>query len=1162
MTQSSAAQVAATDPCASVWVAANAGTGKTHVLTQRVIRLLLEGTPPERILCLTFTKAAAAEMANRLFSTLGNWATWPDEDLKSALESASQSSVRREQLQLARRLFARALETPGGLKIQTIHAFCERLLACFPLEAGIAPHFEVLDERIVAELMSAARDDILLNAYGLGSDELNDALETIIAHASDMRFETLLREIAGKRRKIAALLNGPNGLVGAVKRTRDHLGLSETDTIETILEGARAGFESARRDLKKAAKVLSGGSKTDASRSDTISEYADSDLEDSDFALYAGAFLKKDGEPQKSVATADMRRANPWLEDLLRTEQTRVYELSGKLKSANIFEATCAVLKIAAHFLQRYEDRKRARAGVDFDDLINHTNDLLRSSDAAAWVLYKLDGGLDHILVDEAQDTSPEQWSVIEALGEEFFSGFGARADQAPDQSRSVFAVGDQKQSIYSFQGADPAMFAEMRSKFRDRVEGGAKTWQQVDLDRSFRSTQPILSAVDAVFSGDDMSGYVTASERYISHVADREGEAGLVELWPAIGPSEIASGDPWDAPLDQIQVTDPRAQLAARIADTIDGWLDTNESLASQGRPIEPRDIMILVRRRDAFMEEMIRSLKNRNIPVSGADRMVLTDHIAVMDLIALGSFVLLPGDDLNLATLLKSPFVGLTEEELFDLAFKRKGSMWEALSEKAAAAPDTAYSQAYESLSHLLQGAKDDRPFDFYQRVLDLQFIRERGAPSGYEMMLRRLGKDAEDPIREYLNLALAYERMALPTLQGFLQWVQSGDVQLKRELESGKNEVRVMTVHGAKGLESRVVFLPDTCDAPDGRHDPQLLETEGGMLLWPGRKSNDDAAACAAREILARKRRAEYYRLLYVAMTRAEDRLYVAGFHGKRGAAAGSWYGVISDALKPIAQTVPVSFEETGMRLACEQSVPVAEPIERVPTAGGSKDNSTPPWLKTKAPKETVSVRSAPSRFTENVSDEIGPGLLSPLGAGERSRFERGRLIHKLLQYLPDVPQADHVDVAQHYFDRLASHLSAEERHEMFSETLDVITHEQFAPIFGPGSKAEVPLVGRAANFPDGVIVNGQVDRLLIESERVLIVDYKTNRPPPLEPQGVSAVYLRQMACYRGLLQEICPGRSIECALLWTDEPRLMVLPDVLLTDALLHMNATKL
>ncbi len=1159
MSQSNNAQIEATNPQASVWVAANAGTGKTRVLTQRVIRLLLEGTSPERILCLTFTKAAAAEMANRLFSTLGDWATWPDRDLKAALEAASQGPVKPSQLQLARRLFARALETPGGLKIQTIHAFCERLLARFPLEAQVAAHFEVLDERTVTELMARARDDLLTHIDRDGAPELSTALETIVTRTSDTQFDLLLREVAAKRKAILDLLERSGRLAGAIDLMRKKLGLESSETLEAILDEARTGFEARRTELENAVEILRSGSTNDVKRGKKISDFLASDGGQADFKFYCGAYLRGDGEPLKRLATANLRADNLELEGLLRSEQERVCGILEKLKSSEILENTGALLTIADYFLQRYDIRKKARAGLDFDDLISHTNDLLKKSDAAAWVLYKLDGGLDHILVDEAQDTSPDQWAVIEALGEEFFSGLGAHAARAPTEARSVFAVGDQKQSIYSFQGADSAKFAEMREKFRTLVESGAESWSQVDLDRSFRSTHPILSAVDEVFSNDETAAYLTASERYISHITHRQGQAGLVELWPAIGPSEQSPSDPWDAPLDQIQVTDPRAVLAARIGDMIAGWLENGETLISQHRPIEPGDIMILVRRRDAFMEEMIRSLKKREIPVSGADRMVLTDHISVMDLIALGNFALLPHDDLNLATVLKSPFVSMTEEELFDLAYERDGSLWNALSDKTANSGSTIFSKTHDALSRIVRRAERVRPFDFYQNLLDLPFREDQDGRSGRELMLRRLGQDAADPINELLNLTLLYERMATPTLQGFLQWLQTGDVQLKRELERGKNEVRVMTVHGAKGLESRVVFLPDTCDMPDGRHDPQLIEAADGLLLWPGRKDNDNQVARAARDELAEARRAEYYRLLYVAMTRAEDRLYVAGYHGSRSPAPGCWHKKIKEAIEPSAQKVTTILGEEGLRLECDQTAAVKPRTEneREPIKDGEMD--LPAWLKTNAPKEDVHVRYAPPHPIDNSSYDREHALFSPLVGGERSRFERGRLIHKLLQYLPDIPQTEHARAAQHYLDILVPHLSLDIRHEIASQTLTVLTHEQFAPIFGPGSKAEVSVIGWLAAMPDEPL-NCRVDRLLIEDDRVLIVDYKTNRSPPQTSDEVDMVYLRQMACYRALLQDIYPGRSIDCALLWIDGPRLMPLPARLLDGASPHMSNT--
>ncbi len=1158
MTKSTEAQATATDPGASVWVTANAGTGKTHVLTQRVIRLMFEGASPERLLCLTFTKVAAVEMANRLFSTLGAWATLPDDELSEALETVTGHPVQPAQLQLARRLFARALETPGGLKIQTIHAFCERLLRRFPLEAGVAPHFEVLDERTVSELMSQVREDLLAEVDRAGVPELNAALHSVIARASIMKFDSLLREVEDKRQTFAALFENCGGMEGAIEFTRRHLDLDADETVETVLKNAREDFEARRCDVERAAAILlaagrTGSRETGLTLQRKLREFLDSDGSRADLAGYAELYLtKKDGARRKRIAPSGLLDAQPWLGEFLAAEQKRVYDLSQKLKSLDIFEGTNALLHIAAHFLKLYAVRKRERAGVDFDDLIFYTKDLLRTSAAASWVLYKLDGGLDHILVDEAQDTSPDQWLVIEALGEEFFSGAGVRAEQAPLRARTVFAVGDPKQSIYSFQGADPAEFSRMREKFRVRIEGASEHWEDVELNRSFRSTHPILFAVDEVFSSKDMRKHLVASEDYIDHVTHREGQAGLVEIWPVVQPEERTSSDPWDTPLDQVRVANPRAVLATMIADTIAGWLETGERLESQGRDIEPSDIMILVRRRDAFMDEMIRLLKKRDIPVSGADRMRLTDHIAVMDLIALGEFALLPYDDLTLATVLKSPFIGLSEDDLFELAYGRDGYLWDALASRGN--DESVYGPVCCALRQVLRLAGRNRPFDFYQSVLDLPVLSGRDAQSNRTRLLERLGKDSADPINEFLNLALAYERMAAPSLQGFLQWLQFGDIELKRELDMGKKEVRVMTVHAAKGLESPVVFLPDTCDAPDGRHDPQLIETASDAVLWPVRKAADDLTTRTARETFAAARQAEYYRLLYVAMTRAKDRLYVAGYPVRKSVKEGCWYEKVKAALEPSAHEVDLPFGGSGLRITCKQETEPEPKSEFGELESDSLKTQLPRWLYMPAPEEDVEMRKSPSRLTDETSEDSEPDLISPLYNNGRSRYERGRLIHKLLQYLPDIPQAQRSSAAQYYLDRTAGHLTSDLRYEIASETLAVLNHDQFSPVFGPGSGAEVSLVGRVTGIPDTTVVNGQVDRLLIDTSRVLIVDYKTNRTPPLTPSEVSVVYLRQMACYRALLQEITPEKPVDCALLWTDGPNLMPLPAVLLDQAL--------
>ncbi len=760
----------------------------------------------------------------------------------------------------------------------------------------------------------------------------------------------------------------------------------------------------------------------------------------------------------------------------------------------------------------------------------------------ADWVLYKLDQGLDHILIDEAQDTNPDQWQVVARLADELFAGEGAR-----EVGRTLFAVGDAKQSIFSFQRADPAAFDGMREHFAAKAREAQQRWRALALDMSFRSTPAILSAIDAVFARPEAADGVAASGERLHHRASRAGQAGVVELWPPVRPRERPATAPWTPPLRREPADSPPARLAALIARRIKGWIDGGKRLASEDRPIHAGDVMVLVRRRDIFVEELIRALKAASVPVAGIDRMVLTDQLAVMDVLALARFLLLPEDDLSLACVLKSPLVGLSEEQLLLLCHGRGGTLWRALGQRAAGDPALAAARDY--LAGLLRRVDFTPPFELLAAILGSDGAPEQ--PSGRRRLVARLGPDAEEPLDELLQLALDYERGHSPSLQGFVHWLESGQAEIKRDPEaSARDEVRVMTVHGAKGLEAPIVILPDTMQPPT--QSPHLLwldEGEGG-LLWPPRRAHEGALAQTLRALAEHKRDQEYRRLLYVAMTRAADRLYVCGWEGRRGPPAGCWYDLVRAGLAGLAE--PFAFDcrgeiadgwaGEGLRHLSPQTT--APERRRRGISEESKPEPLPGWALRPPPPEPKPARPlAPSR-----PEAEEPAIYSPLGPDQGARFRRGLMIHRLLEALPELPTRARKAACRRFLARAAFALPKALQAELMAETLAVLGAPEFAPLFAPGSRAEVPLTGLVGDR----IVAGQVDRLVVTEEEVLIVDYKTNRPPPDSAAAVAPLYLGQMAAYRALLEKIYPGKKVRCLLLWTDGPRLMALPAALLDN----------
>ncbi len=1119
-------------PGASVWVDASAGTGKTKVLVDRVLALLLDGAAPEKLLCLTYTRAAAAEMANRINDRLAKWATAPEPELREALAELSGAEPARERIGLARRLFARALDAPGGLKIMTIHAFCQSLIARFPLEAGIAPHFELMDERSASEALASAREAVLARARAEPDGTLAKAVGIVAGWAHEDRAQDVLAQLARERGRLKRLFD-TLGLDGLVARQRERLGLDADETAASVIDAACADGAFDHVGLKRCIAALLDGQKTDVARGNIIAAwFADPAARADGFAEYAKAYLTKEDTIRARLATKGI---DATFGDILRIEAERVLAAIERCKKIAVAEASAALVTFAAALIDAYERNKADDAALDYDDLVLAARALLARDGGASWVLYKLDGGVDHILIDEAQDTSPAQWAVVAALAEEFFAGEGAS-----EAVRTVFAVGDAKQSIFSFQGADVAAFAAMRAHFRERVEAAERHFLPIPLDISFRSTDAVLAAVDAVFARADARDGL--GDLDVRHRAAREGQAGLVELWPAIAREKEDEPAPWTLPLEVRGEDAPDLRLARAIAARIARWIADGEILESQARPIRAGDVMVLVGRRTGFVDALVRELKRLSVPVAGIDRMVLTDQAAVEDLIALGHFLLLPEDDLTLAEVLKGPLYGIDDERLFRLAHGRPGTLWAELQRRAG--DDPALARAHEELSALLARADFVAPFELYAELL--------GPRGGRARILARLGRDARDPLDEFLSLALAYEAAHPPALQGFLHWLAAGEAEIKRDLEHGlRDEVRILTVHGAKGLQAPIVFLPDTMAGPRPGNAVLWLGDEGGpddVPLWAPRSEVEDPVCRRARDAAAEAAARERHRLLYVAMTRAEDRLYVCGHRGVNKPPAGCWYELVEAALPGIAQPVEIDLTELspagwrgpGFRLATAQRAkPERLGAERA--AQPAPQRTRPDWARGAPPAEPAPRPLSPSRPE---GDE--PPVAPPLAAGSDAGFRRGILIHRLLEALPDIAPEARREAAESFLARPAHRLDAAAQAEIADEVLAVLADARFARVFDPAARAEVAVSGMVA----GRLVAGQVDRLAVTADEVLVVDYKSNRPPPQGAAETPVLYLRQMAAYRAVLARIWRDRPVRCAILWTAGPALIPLPDAML------------
>lgn len=1029
----------ASDPFASVWVAASAGSGKTKVLTDRVLNLLLLNGKPEKILCLTYTKAAAAEMSNRVNKILKQWAVCSEQELVKSLENLTGEVPDSDYLTRARRLFASVLETPGGMKIMTIHGFCQTVLNRFPLEAGVPPDFDILDD---------TQADILLN-------------ETLKGVLISPDFQKDITELAR--------FKTPDDLIDLLKTLFSHRGkllkLREQHSLNTIIYQIKNYLGISKYDTEK----------------EIISDYFNLD----DWEQIKKTYLKKDGTVQKKKAADEVAQ--------------QAEEVAQSIKNLHLVQLTNALLHLAYTVLEQYQKQKQSAGLLDFDDLISATKNLLSRSHAAAWVLFKLDGGIDHILVDEAQDSNADQWTIIRMLTEEFFAGIDHH-----ETLRTVFAVGDKKQSIYRFQGAAPDEFERMRLFFKQRIEDAENEFRTVPFNLSFRSTRPVLELVNKVLENPVARRGVIVENEDAYHLAFREQDAGLVEIWPLEKHQKTDTAPAWKPPVEQERNRSALSRLAEKVADKIATLIKNGDILKSKGRPVQAGDFLVLVQRRNAFVNELVRMLKDRQIPVAGIDRINLSEHIAVQDLMAAAKFALLPEDDLNLACLMKSPLIGLTEDDLFQAAYNRGSkSLWQQV--------QLLFPLQAEKLKQILNLADKIKPFDFFATIL--------GQMGGKKAFLSRLGTEALEAIEEFLNRVLTFEQGEIPSLQKLIDMTDGCDMEIKRDMESGLNAVRIMTVHASKGLQGNIVFLPQTRYL--SRKREPFIWLDGRLPLWLPNKS---LSTSLTDEIIAQDDAIdddENRRLLYVALTRASDRLYICGYENAKKVQDNNWYDLITNSIPDY----PVDSDGI-IRIQSDQIKPVINQQDSIIHT----DNPLPDWAYRPAPEEpTLPKPLAPSK---SAHEEPAPD--SPLDTTQTQALERGKFIHKLLQHLPTVPSDK--------WDTVIKRLKPENI-DVPQNLTDLLTSEKFKILFGKNTLAEVPVVGVWNNKA----VSGQIDRLIMLKDEVWIVDFKTNRHVPINTDFIPKLYREQLNAYRGLISQIFSDKVIRTYLLWTENLTLMEIKD---------------
>lgn len=1120
LTRLTDAQSGGAQPRENAWLAASAGTGKTQVLTARVLQLLLDGAAPAAILCLTFTKAGASEMARRIRERLATWVQMSDAELKIDLWAIHMRGHDNPAVwQRARTLFARVIDAPGGgLAIQTIHSFCQSLLSSFPEEAALAPGFRALDEREMAQLQRETLGDLVESAGRTGHLGFLDRLQALsLAHGEDKATAYIYR-CAGAMDALDAL----PAMIGPWLRER--LGLPQSDPKTWMI----AACEDAKIDMRGLAEVAQANSDwktpTGDKRAFAIRTWLAASMEERAASIgdVLKTLIKQDND---LLADYGSREALKPIKDLAQRCADQLMHIRDIAAHMVASDRLADGLDAGRHFARAFAERKRREGLVDFDDLIERAAALLTVDGRAEWIRYKLDSRIDHILVDEAQDTNAAQWSIIEALSAEFFAGEGARAEAM----RTMFVVGDFKQAIYGFQGTNPASFAAARHAFAQMGDAAERPFLPLSIDTNFRSSPPVLRVVDALVDHIGPAA-LGLDQQVVRHTAFADSAPGKVVLWPPIagdssGRDEDRDEDSW--------IDSATAKVANGIAQTVRGWLEHG----LDGKPVRASDVMILVRKRAELAGLIVARLQAHGVPVAGVDRLRLQTPVVVQDLLAAARFAVQPLDDLNLACLLTSPIIGWSHDELIERARRPSAvNLWPHLREMAAVQP------LLEPLYALLRMGGFVTPYRFFETLLS-------GPMAGRARLIGRLGNAARDPIEELVTQALAYEAREGASLHGFLRWFDAGVIEIKREMDSDADEVRVMTVHGAKGLQSRIVILADaTVDPARKQASGIALPTENGAV--PLTAISKDKMPDILSILLERKNEAEleeHWRLLYVAMTRAERMLFVVGglnAHGKLP--DNCWHDAVEQALTNLGAQWEDAKPEDGASpwpSALTYAVGGSEAAGRGAMAA-IPHAAMPEWALVPPAEEVRPARPlAPSAMGEVEAQSVPA---PPPSAAMARAAERGTLMHALFERLPGVEPESRHQMAMTWLERMAPDFEAHDRSDMVAAVLRVLDDTAFAPLFGPDSLAEVPF----SALVDGRVIAGSIDRLLVGETVVRVIDFKTGAHVPDGEAAVPIGYLRQMGAYAAALAVIFPGRTIEAALLFTGGPRLIALSDAMI------------
>lgn len=872
ISQINSLQKQASDPNNSAWVFASAGSGKTKILVDRVLRLLLNKVNGDKILCITFTKVATIEMKERINKILASWVILDDEKLSAEIFSLTDQYPKKQDLQYARTLFTRSLDGEFEIKIQTIHAFCQNIIKIFPFEVGISPNFEILDEKGEKSLLHNAKNEIFLQSKF--DVKLNKNITYLTSIQSEESFSELLSNMLSEKEKISFLKIKYRGIENLIQLIAKELLVEKFSDLQEINDIFLEDFDFSQ--ISNIIENLENAKKsTDLKTLSALKEF----VKIKDFEICQSLFFTKEFKPKsiKSILTKDFEQYH----DFIIALQNKFYSFFDLVKSYKIYLATSSLLRFIDLILEKYSSLKKEKSVLDYNDLIIKTSQLLENNDYKDWVKFRMDGFYDHILVDESQDTNDRQWFIIKSLTEDFFSG-----ESSNKNNRSLFIIGDDKQSIYSFQGAKPNISHEIFEYYYHQNQNIKK----IELENSFRSLSGILKFVDNIFQNNESFQKIG----YKNHKAIRKGEA-KIEIWPAITAPQKENSDSWQNAIIKNNSNDfcAKEEMAQRIVKYIKSWVNKREITDIKGnkRQINYGDIMILLRKRsNNFNKILQQKLIDNSIPFRGVTKIRFSSNLIIQDLISILRFVLLPEDDLNLASLLKTPFFDFDEEKLFDcnlLKNQQKISLFAALNS------DDKYQNASNKLKNIIELSQNLQIYEFYFNIINEE-IRNK--------YLSYYGENSLLIIEQFLLEIINFSSEKLTNLQKFYDYILTTDPEISID-ESNKNSVFISTIHSAKGLQSPIVILPDCCFAfnksTTSKETLMWVDIDNEKLpIWYVRKHNKNRFIDKVKQQKIQEHKEEYWRLFYVALTRAENELYISGFGQDND--KDSWYNIALESI----------------------------------------------------------------------------------------------------------------------------------------------------------------------------------------------------------------------------------------------------------------------